>query len=89
MAFKTIYYFAKRSELIFLYIVAHNCMFDYVILQMKLLKNNFYPSNVFDLFWSYQVYGEEPTMRSAEDIAFHTALFIARKGSYVNYYMVW
>ncbi|XP_059453357.1 beta-galactosidase 16-like [Corylus avellana] len=35
----------------------------------------------------YQVYGEEPNMRSAEDIAFHTALFIARKGSFVNYYM--
>ncbi|KAE8100698.1 hypothetical protein FH972_018566 [Carpinus fangiana] len=35
----------------------------------------------------YQVYGEEPLTRSAEDIAFHTALFIARKGSYVNYYM--
>ena len=50
MAFKTIYYSAKQSVLIFLYIVAHNCMFDYVILQMKLLKNNFYPSNVFDLF---------------------------------------
>lgn len=50
MAFKTIYYSAKQYELIFLYIVAHNCMFEYVILQMKLLKNNFYPSNVFDLF---------------------------------------
>lgn len=64
-------------------------MFDYVILQMKLLKKSFYPSNVFDLFWSYQVYGEAPDRRSAEDIAFHTALFIARNGSYVNYYMVW
>jgi uncharacterized membrane protein (DUF106 family) len=40
-------------------------------------------------FWSYQVYGGEPYIRSAEDIAFHVALFIARNGSYVNYYMVW
>jgi len=30
--------------------VLHNHMFDYVILQMKLLKKSFYPSNVFDLF---------------------------------------
>ncbi|KAL5779420.1 hypothetical protein ACOSQ2_010157 [Xanthoceras sorbifolium] len=35
----------------------------------------------------YQVYGGEPYMRSAKDIAFHVALFIAKKGSYVNYYM--
>ncbi|KAK3012430.1 hypothetical protein RJ639_008332 [Escallonia herrerae] len=36
----------------------------------------------------YQVYGENATMRSAEDIAFQTALFIAKKsGSFVNYYM--
>ncbi|XP_057419693.1 beta-galactosidase 6-like isoform X2 [Lotus japonicus] len=36
----------------------------------------------------YQVYGGEPYIRSAEDIAFHVTLFIARKnGSYVNYYM--
>ncbi|KAL5559655.1 hypothetical protein UlMin_035866 [Ulmus minor] len=35
----------------------------------------------------YQVYGEEPYIRSAEDIAYHVALFIAKKGSYVNYYM--
>ncbi|GMJ15178.1 beta-galactosidase 16 [Hibiscus trionum] len=35
----------------------------------------------------YQVYGDEPNIRSAEDIAFHVALFIAKKGSYVNYYM--
>lgn len=27
-------------------------------------------------------------MRSAEDIAFHVALFIAKNGSFVNYYMV-
>ncbi|GLT48990.1 hypothetical protein SLA2020_225770 [Shorea laevis] len=35
----------------------------------------------------YQVYGDEPYIRSAEDIAFHVALFIAKKGSYINYYM--
>ncbi|XP_075648009.1 beta-galactosidase 16-like [Castanea sativa] len=36
----------------------------------------------------YQTYGGEPYLRSAEDIAFHVALFIAKKGgSYVNYYM--
>ncbi|XP_021896415.1 beta-galactosidase 16-like isoform X3 [Carica papaya] len=35
----------------------------------------------------YQAYGEEPYMRSAADIAFHVALFIAKKGSYINYYM--
>lgn len=35
------------------------------------------------------MYGGEPYIRSAEDIAFHVALFIARmNGSYVNYYMV-
>ncbi|KAK4567110.1 hypothetical protein RGQ29_003091 [Quercus rubra] len=36
---------------------------------------------------NYQVYGKGPIMRSAEDIAFHVALFIARNGSFVNYYM--
>ncbi|EFH65401.1 hypothetical protein ARALYDRAFT_476906 [Arabidopsis lyrata subsp. lyrata] len=35
----------------------------------------------------YQTYGEEPLIRSAEDIAFHVALFIAKNGSFVNYYM--
>ncbi|KAK6257554.1 hypothetical protein QUC31_001013 [Theobroma cacao] len=35
----------------------------------------------------YQVYGDDVDIRSAEDIAFHVALFIAKKGSYVNYYM--
>ncbi|KAL5555213.1 hypothetical protein UlMin_037449 [Ulmus minor] len=35
----------------------------------------------------YHVYGGEPYIRSAEDIAFHVALFIARNGTYVNYYM--
>ncbi|MED6124478.1 hypothetical protein PIB30_059281 [Stylosanthes scabra] len=33
------------------------------------------------------VYGGLPYIRSAQDIAFHVALFIARNGSYVNYYM--
>ncbi|XP_008219605.1 PREDICTED: beta-galactosidase 16 [Prunus mume] len=36
----------------------------------------------------YQVYGGEPYIRSAEEIAYQVALFIAKKrGSYVNYYM--
>ncbi|XP_027190385.1 beta-galactosidase 6 isoform X2 [Cicer arietinum] len=35
----------------------------------------------------YQVYGGVPYIRSAEDIAFHVTLFIARNGSFVNYYM--
>ncbi|KAH7685343.1 Beta-galactosidase protein [Dioscorea alata] len=35
----------------------------------------------------YQVFGGEPYIRSAEDIAFHVALFIAKGGSFVNYYM--
>ncbi|ESR45334.1 hypothetical protein CICLE_v10000420mg [Citrus x clementina] len=35
----------------------------------------------------YQVYGGEPYIRSAEDIAFHVTLFIAKNGSYINYYM--
>ncbi|CAH2067723.1 unnamed protein product [Thlaspi arvense] len=35
----------------------------------------------------YQTYGEEPLARSAEDIAFQVALFIAKNGSFVNYYM--
>ncbi|XP_074307945.1 beta-galactosidase 6 isoform X5 [Silene latifolia] len=35
----------------------------------------------------YQVFGGPPYIRSAEDIAFHTSLFIAKNGCYVNYYM--
>ncbi|GFY85422.1 glycosyl hydrolase family 35 protein [Actinidia rufa] len=36
----------------------------------------------------YQLYGENTRTRSAKDIAFHVALFIAKKyGSFVNYYM--
>ncbi|PQM33125.1 beta-galactosidase 16 [Prunus yedoensis var. nudiflora] len=36
----------------------------------------------------YQVYGDEPYIRSAEEIAYQVALFIAKnRGSYVNYYM--
>ncbi|KAJ0026152.1 hypothetical protein Pint_08134 [Pistacia integerrima] len=42
----------------------------------------------FRLALIYQVYGEDAKIRSAEDIAFHVALFVAKmKGSYVNYYM--
>lgn len=37
---------------------------------------------------SFQVYGTEPYIRSAENIAFHAALFVAKNGSYINYYMV-
>ncbi|BAT78667.1 hypothetical protein VIGAN_02137800 [Vigna angularis var. angularis] len=36
----------------------------------------------------YQVFGGVPYIRSAEDIAYNVALFIAKRGSYVNYYMV-
>ncbi|TKY74250.1 Beta-galactosidase 16 [Spatholobus suberectus] len=35
----------------------------------------------------YQVFGGVPYLRSAEDIAYNVALFIAKRGSYVNYYM--
>ncbi|XP_014501410.1 beta-galactosidase 16 [Vigna radiata var. radiata] len=35
----------------------------------------------------YQVFGGVPYIRSAEDIAYNVALFIAKRGSYVNYYM--
>ncbi|KAM3360953.1 beta-galactosidase 16 [Capsicum galapagoense] len=36
----------------------------------------------------YQVYGESALLRSAEDMAYHVALFIARKnGTFINYYM--
>ncbi|KAK1322784.1 Beta-galactosidase 16 [Acorus calamus] len=35
----------------------------------------------------YQAFGEEPLIRSAEDIAFAVALWIAKNGSFVNYYM--
>ncbi|KAJ8765333.1 hypothetical protein K2173_012030 [Erythroxylum novogranatense] len=36
----------------------------------------------------YQVFGDEPYLRSAQDIAFHVTLFIISKnGSYINYYM--
>lgn len=41
------------------------------------------------VWWkSFQVYGIEPYIRSAENIAFHAALFVAKNGSYINYYMV-
>ncbi|KAJ4951079.1 hypothetical protein NE237_027911 [Protea cynaroides] len=37
---------------------------------------------------SYQTFGGKPRTRTAQDIAFNVALFIAaKKGSYVNYYM--
>ncbi|KAK7275617.1 hypothetical protein RIF29_16737 [Crotalaria pallida] len=35
-----------------------------------------------------QAFGEEPPLRSAEDIAYNVTLFVAKKnGSYINYYM--
>ncbi|KAK1433352.1 hypothetical protein QVD17_10262 [Tagetes erecta] len=35
-----------------------------------------------------QVYGEDANMRSAQDLAFHTTLFVVKmNGSFVNYYM--
>lgn len=35
------------------------------------------------------MYGQNATLRSAEDMAYHVALFIARKnGTFINYYMV-
>ncbi|KAK7817322.1 beta-galactosidase 6 [Quercus suber] len=36
---------------------------------------------------NYQKYGGKTYIRSAKDIAFQVPLFIARSGSYVNYYM--
>ncbi|RDY08363.1 Beta-galactosidase 16 [Mucuna pruriens] len=36
----------------------------------------------------FQVFGGAPYIRTAEDIAYNVALFIAKRGSYVNYYMV-
>ncbi|XP_039003307.1 beta-galactosidase 6-like [Hibiscus syriacus] len=35
----------------------------------------------------YQAYGEDPITRSPQDIAFQVALFVARNGTLVNYYM--
>ncbi|XWS24746.1 hypothetical protein CRYUN_Cryun27aG0010200 [Craigia yunnanensis] len=35
----------------------------------------------------YHAYGEEPNPRSPQDIAFQVALFVARNGTFVNYYM--
>lgn len=36
----------------------------------------------------YRAFGDPPSQRSAEDIAFSVANFFARGGSFVNYYMV-
>ncbi|XP_022720179.1 beta-galactosidase 16-like [Durio zibethinus] len=35
----------------------------------------------------YQAYGKEQDTRSPQDIAFQVALFVARNGTFVNYYM--
>ena len=48
------------------------------------LSNHRHPSTI----QRFQKFGEEPFVRTAEDIAFATALFIAKGGSFVNYYMV-
>ncbi|CAJ1974253.1 unnamed protein product [Sphenostylis stenocarpa] len=36
---------------------------------------------------NWTIFGEVPYIRSAEDIAYNVALFIAKRGSYINYYM--
>jgi len=62
----------------------HVCL----IIDFKGLLNSLLPPNDSVISWSYQTYGKETRSRSAEDIAFHAALFIAKGGSFVNYYMV-
>lgn len=44
---------------------------------------------MFKLIWSYQAFGGVSYLRSAKDIAYNVPLFIAKKGSYVNYYSTW
>lgn len=54
-----------------------------------MVRPNNNSENVFSVSCSYQVYGDKTPLRSAEDIAFNVALFIAKKnGSFINYYMV-
>ena len=38
--------------------------------------------------YRYRVFGDPPSRRSAEDIAFSVARFFSKNGSLVNYYMV-
>ncbi|VVB04113.1 unnamed protein product [Arabis nemorensis] len=58
---------------------------DYIAVYFSVhrLRTNFHLLPLY----SYQTYGEDTLMRSAEDITFHVALFIAKNGSFVNYYM--
>ena len=54
-----------------------------------LMIDNFFLGILGARNYSYQTYGDEPYIRSAEEITFHVALFIAAKnGTYINYYMV-
>ena len=36
----------------------------------------------------YRVFGDPPSQRAAEDIAFAVARFFAKNGTHTNYYMV-
>ncbi|RWW02629.1 hypothetical protein GW17_00034272 [Ensete ventricosum] len=37
----------------------------------------------------YRVFGDPPSQRSAEDIAYSVARFFSKNGTLTNYYMVW
>lgn len=39
-------------------------------------------------YYRYRVFGDPPSQRAAEDIAFSVARFFSKNGSLVNYYMV-
>lgn len=54
----------------------------------NIMRYYFLQLTMYVTLYSYLVFGEDQRTRSVEDIAFHVALFIAKKGSYVNYYMV-
>lgn len=44
---------------------------------------------LFSLFLlRFRVFGDPPTHRTVEDIAFSVARFLSKNGSHVNYYMV-
>lgn len=38
--------------------------------------------------YRYRVFGDPPSQRAAEDIAYSVARFFSRNGTLVNYYMV-
>lgn len=52
------------------------------------IRANFYPvlSKIHD--YRYRVFGDPPSQRAAEDIAYSVARFFSKNGSFVNYYMV-